>query len=97
MEILVRNGPVVAAAGFRGGRQVILDSSNFVFPPAPSAGCLTGLELASRLSFFLWSSVPDSELLDVGITGGLATQDGKVTDILTRIDLIHYWDSNRTR
>jgi cystathionine beta-synthase len=34
-------------------------------------------------------------LLLAGYTGVLATQDGKVTDIVTRIDLIHYWDKNR--
>src|SRR6185369_13464340 len=31
------------------------------------------LELASRLSFFLWSSVPDDELLAVAAKGGLST------------------------
>ena len=36
-------------------------------------------------------------LLLAGYTGVLATQDGIVTDIVTRIDLIHYWDKNRTR
>ena len=29
------------------------------------------MELASRLSFFLWSSIPDDELLDVAIQGKL--------------------------
>jgi Protein of unknown function (DUF1592)/Protein of unknown function (DUF1588)/Protein of unknown function (DUF1585)/Protein of unknown function (DUF1595) len=29
------------------------------------------LELASRLSFFLWSSIPDDELLDVAVAGTL--------------------------
>jgi hypothetical protein len=29
------------------------------------------VELASRLSFFLWSSIPDDELLDVAVTGKL--------------------------
>jgi hypothetical protein len=33
------------------------------------------LELASRLSFFLWSSVPDDELLDVAAKGQLAGAD----------------------
>jgi Protein of unknown function (DUF1592)/Protein of unknown function (DUF1588)/Protein of unknown function (DUF1587)/Protein of unknown function (DUF1585)/Protein of unknown function (DUF1595)/Planctomycete cytochrome C len=33
---------------------------------------LTDLELASRLSFFLWSSIPDDELLDVASKGRLA-------------------------
>ena len=32
---------------------------------------LTGLELASRLSFFLWSSIPDDELLDAAVAGRL--------------------------
>jgi hypothetical protein len=32
---------------------------------------LSDVELASRLAFFLWSSVPDQELLDVGQSGRL--------------------------
>ncbi|HTW64218.1 MAG TPA: DUF1592 domain-containing protein, partial [Bryobacteraceae bacterium] len=32
---------------------------------------VTDLELASRLSFFLWSSIPDDELLDVAASGKL--------------------------
>ena len=32
---------------------------------------ISDLELASRLSFFLWSSIPDDELLDVAIRGDL--------------------------
>ena len=39
---------------------------------APGAAFrLSDLELASRLSFFLWSSIPDDELLDVARRGGL--------------------------
>lgn len=34
---------------------------------------LTALELASRLSFFLWSSIPDDELLDAATRGNLKT------------------------
>src|SRR4026209_552143 len=33
---------------------------------------ISDLELASRLSFFLWSSIPDDELLDLTIAGKLA-------------------------
>ena len=33
---------------------------------------LADLELASRLSFFLWSSIPDDELLDVAAAGRLS-------------------------
>src|SRR5262249_28319162 len=34
-------------------------------------------------------------LLLAGYTGVLATSEGKVVDIITRIDLIHYWDQTR--
>lgn len=34
-------------------------------------------------------------LLMAGNTGVLAVQDGKVVDIITRIDLIHYWNQTR--
>ena len=33
---------------------------------------VSDLELASRLSFFLWSSIPDDELLDVAVSGTLS-------------------------
>jgi hypothetical protein len=34
---------------------------------------VNGIDLASRLSFFLWSSVPDEELLSLGISGKLSS------------------------
>jgi hypothetical protein len=41
---------------------------------APGAAYrVTDLELASRLSFFLWSSVPDDDLLNVAAKGTLST------------------------
>lgn len=57
----------------------VLDSPQFLFrietqPPAAAAGSayrINDLELASRLSFFLWSSIPDDELLDTAIAGKL--------------------------
>ena len=36
-------------------------------------------------------------LLLAGNTGVLAVQDGKVVDIITRIDLIHYWNQTRKK
>ena len=40
--------------------------------PAPgSAYRISALDLASRLSFFLWSSIPDDELLDLAVRGTL--------------------------
>ena len=43
-------------------------------PVAAKAGTIyriSDVELASRLSFFLWKSIPDDELLDVAARGGL--------------------------
>jgi len=39
--------------------------------PASGVYRISDLELASRLSFFLWSSIPDDELLDTAIRGKL--------------------------
>lgn len=39
---------------------------------APAAYRISDLELASRLSFFLWSSIPDDELLEVAARGELS-------------------------
>lgn len=43
---------------------------------------LTSIELASRLSFFLWSSIPDNELLDTAKNGTL--QNPQVLEQQTR-------------
>ena len=40
-------------------------------PPAIGVAPVSGIELASRLSFFLWSSIPDDELLQLGADGKL--------------------------
>jgi hypothetical protein len=40
--------------------------------PAGGVYRISDLELASRLSFFLWSSIPDDELLDVAERGNLS-------------------------
>ena len=60
-------------AGIQRALTRILVDPEFLFrleadPPGAPPGVayrLTDLELASRLSFFLWSSIPDEELLDV--------------------------------
>ena len=66
-------------AGIRAGLARILASPAFLFRseadpaalPAGAAHRVTDLELASRLSFFLWSSIPDDELLNLAIAGRL--------------------------
>ena len=57
----------------------LLVSPQFLFrierdPPGLAPGTpyrISDLELASRLSFFLWSSIPDDELLDIAARGKL--------------------------
>jgi len=72
-----------AEAGFERGIQKALErllvSPQFLFriertPEGATPGRsypVTDLELASRLSFFLWSSIPDDALLDAAIDGTL--------------------------
>lgn len=73
-----------AQVGFEAGIEIalrsILVSPHFLFRierdpldrPARSAYKLSNIELASRLSFFLWSSIPDEELLDLAERGLLS-------------------------
>ena len=66
-------------AGIERALRALLVSPDFLFrvvsdPPGAEPGTpyrLSGLELASRISFFLWSSLPDDELLAVAEAGGL--------------------------
>ncbi|MFT7640904.1 MAG: hypothetical protein ACI9G1_002648, partial [Pirellulaceae bacterium] len=58
----------------------ILTSPAFLYRlEKPAAGKkaapVTNVELANRLSFFLWSSLPDRQLMDVAVAGELATDD----------------------
>jgi hypothetical protein len=73
-----------ARRGPDGGMQMalrrILASPSFLFrtetsPDSVAPGAVypvDGVELASRLSFFLWSSIPDDALLNAGVRGDLA-------------------------
>jgi hypothetical protein len=66
-------------AGIQAGLERILLSPEFLFrierDPSSispdSAYRISDLELASRLSFFLWSSIPDDQLLDLAESGKL--------------------------
>ena len=76
-----------ATAGFEAGIEaalrVLLISPQFLFRierapkgTAPNAAYrISDVTLASRLSFFLWSSMPDDELLDAAISGRLSRPD----------------------
>ncbi len=71
--------------------QAVLLNSNFLFrvenDPLPgekdNIHVLNDYELASRLSYFLWSSMPDQELFDLAAKGQLhANLDAQVTRML---------------
>jgi hypothetical protein len=57
-------------AGIENALAFILVNPQFLFR-AESSGHLNDIELASRLSFFLWSSIPDDELLNLAAAGKL--------------------------
>jgi mono/diheme cytochrome c family protein len=73
-------------SGIRAGLARILASPSFVFRaemdpaslPVGAAHRISDLELASRLSFFLWSSIPDDELLNLAVAGRL--RDARVLE-----------------
>jgi hypothetical protein len=66
-------------SGIESALRLILASPKFLIrdepdPPNVAAGAIyavSDLELASRLSFFLWSSIPDDELLNAAVEGKL--------------------------
>ena len=70
-------------SGIEAGLSAILVSPQFLFrveqePVGVASGSayhISDLELASRVSFFLWSSLPDDELLDVALRGELGSPD----------------------
>ncbi len=65
--------------GIQRGLRRILSAPAFLFrvehePPQLAAGTpyrLNPIDLASRLSFFLWSSIPDDELMELAVRGTL--------------------------
>jgi hypothetical protein len=71
-------------AGIRLALQAILANPRFLFrveqaPATLRAGAtyrLNDLDLASRLAFFLWGTLPDAELLKVARSGRLSTPAG---------------------
>jgi mono/diheme cytochrome c family protein len=71
--------PASFDSGIQRGLERILAAPSFLFrverePAGAAAGSayrLSDVELASRLSFFLWSSIPDDELRDAAVHGKL--------------------------
>ncbi len=71
-------------AGIQSALEGLLVAPEFLFrlernPPGARPGTayrVSGIELASRLSFFLWSSIPDEALLGAAERGDLGRQRG---------------------
>jgi Protein of unknown function (DUF1588)/Protein of unknown function (DUF1592)/Protein of unknown function (DUF1595)/Protein of unknown function (DUF1585)/Protein of unknown function (DUF1587) len=80
------------AAGLKYATMAMLTSPYFVYrvelgeptPGAASPRALTGVELASKLAYFLWSGPPDKQLLDLAENGGLKAP-GAVAAQATRL------------
>jgi hypothetical protein len=77
-------------AGIESGLTAILSSTKFLLRSAPvmaddkrgKVEALTDLELATRLSFFIWSAGPDQRLIDLATAGKL--QDPSVVEAEVR-------------
>ncbi len=77
-------GPRPFDAGIENAIRFVVSSPKFLFraesdPPGAAPGSVhrvTDLELASRLSFFLWSTIPDDRLVNVAQRGRLKDPAG---------------------
>lgn len=72
------------------GVRSILVSPNFLYLPEPapegSARSCNAYELASRLSYYLWSTLPDEELLARAADGSLTEADVMKTQVERMLD-----------
>jgi len=98
--------------GFESGVEMavtaLLESPFFIYrpelgaaEPGPAGGvALDDYELASRLSYLFWQSMPDQELFDAAASGALSTETGLLeqaqrllaTDRAREVILGFYWD-----
>jgi hypothetical protein len=74
--------------GIRAALRAILLSPKFLFrvesddsPGSTTPHALTGYELASRLSYFLWSSMPDAELTAKADQNQLGSKDSILSEV----------------
>lgn len=86
--VAVAGGAAAAVGDFHGGLEYalsgLLQSPNFLFrvelgepdPERVGAYRFTSLEMAPRLSYLLWNTTPDEELLAAAEAGELVTVDG---------------------
>jgi len=81
-------------SGIQAAVEAMLVSPEFLFrieqdPQPAGAGKayrISDVDLASRLSFFLWSSIPDDELLDLAERGGLSDPAALLRQVRRMLD-----------
>ena len=65
----------------RVGLEAILCSTNFLFLKESATSPITDFDLATRLSYFLWSSLPDAKLLQAAKSGQLSDPKALTAEI----------------
>ncbi len=86
----------IAAAAISSPRFLYLYDKVAVDEPTGAPQPLDDLDLASRVSFFLWGSIPDEELLDLAAEGELGKSkifDQQIERLLTDKKLKRFCDS----
>lgn len=91
-ELVGLFGSVLATDGFEVAIQVVvqlaLQTPEFLYLPELEVGTgepvvpLSGFEVASRLSYFLWNTMPDDRLFDAAAAGTLADAAGVEAEAL---------------
>ncbi|MAD61351.1 MAG: hypothetical protein CMH49_07565 [Myxococcales bacterium] len=73
----------LASRGLRNVVAVILNSPQFLYrvEVGDENGALTAYEMASRLSYHFWNSMPDTELFQAAADGSLLTEAGYRTQV----------------
>ncbi len=102
-QLVIKNGDPYEE-GIRVGMQAILVNPNFLFrvelESNSEARVLNGYEIASRLSYFLWNSLPDQTLLDLAKSNQLKdskTLEAQITRMLADPKSVRFSDNFSTQ
>jgi hypothetical protein len=88
----VGTSPEALQKGLHRATAALLESPEFLYQPYFGQDAnggfrrLTDLELASRLSLFLWNSIPDEALLAAAKAGQLSTEEGYLAQVRRMLD-----------
>jgi hypothetical protein len=70
----------------RVGLTYVLSSPEFLYLSEPDTPDLGDYELAARLSYFLWSSMPDDQLFDLAASGKLSQPETLAYEVARMLD-----------